>query len=395
MKNLIYILPKADYFTKGKRGSVAHALGVAEGMAKSGCNVTVVSGPDPDGWMRNLHPRITFISVEPSESGWFAGNEWENRMFDLIADEIRNSPPNTLVLTRYGMSNGYRFPKFFRQFPNLIWGFEVNSFMIHYQKGKYGLISKFFSGVEQRSLLQSPFIYVISDRLKQDLISRYKIPEEKILVCPNAGPEPMHDKVKPVDGKDEKIRFIYLGVFQRYYEIPELIRAFKNSDAPSSQQPELHLFGDGDVYEQSVNEAGDHPEIKFHGRYQLESLLESGQINRNTILVLPLANHFSASFVSPIKLFEYMALGLPVMASNVGQISDILEHKKTAYLYDPETPGAMEEGFRWISEHPEECARIAQNMQQVYAAKHTWTQRMQDFRRRIESRFFMEKTVSQ
>ena len=43
----------------------------------------------------------------------------------------------------------------------------------------------------------------------------------------------------------------------------------------------------------------------------------------------------SKFFGSPTKLFEYMAMGKPIIASDLDQIGDILEHKETAYLVEP------------------------------------------------------------
>jgi glycosyltransferase involved in cell wall biosynthesis len=40
-------------------------------------------------------------------------------------------------------------------------------------------------------------------------------------------------------------------------------------------------------------------------------------------------------YFSPLKIFEYMAAGLPIIASRQGQMQEILEDRVTALLYPP------------------------------------------------------------
>jgi len=40
-------------------------------------------------------------------------------------------------------------------------------------------------------------------------------------------------------------------------------------------------------------------------------------------------------YYSPLKLFEYMAAGRVVVASNAGQIPQIIRHRVTGLLYEP------------------------------------------------------------
>jgi glycosyltransferase involved in cell wall biosynthesis len=46
-------------------------------------------------------------------------------------------------------------------------------------------------------------------------------------------------------------------------------------------------------------------------------------------------------YFSPLKVYEYLAAGLPVVASGVGQIPSILQHERTGLLVKPGDPGAI------------------------------------------------------
>jgi glycosyltransferase involved in cell wall biosynthesis len=44
---------------------------------------------------------------------------------------------------------------------------------------------------------------------------------------------------------------------------------------------------------------------------------------------------------SPLKVFEYMATGLPVVAPAVDRIPRLVTHEREGLLYDPQHPGAL------------------------------------------------------
>lgn len=46
-------------------------------------------------------------------------------------------------------------------------------------------------------------------------------------------------------------------------------------------------------------------------------------------------------YFSPLKVYEYLAAGLPVVASGVGQIPSILQHERTGLLVKPADPAAL------------------------------------------------------
>ncbi len=51
------------------------------------------------------------------------------------------------------------------------------------------------------------------------------------------------------------------------------------------------------------------------------------------VALAPYPKHDHDFYFSPLKLFEYMACGIPVVAAKVGQIAEIVRHGKTGLLY--------------------------------------------------------------
>jgi glycosyltransferase involved in cell wall biosynthesis len=53
---------------------------------------------------------------------------------------------------------------------------------------------------------------------------------------------------------------------------------------------------------------------------------------------------------SPLKIFEYMASGLPVVAPRVARIPSLVTHEREGWLYDPSEPGALAAALERLSD---------------------------------------------
>jgi glycosyltransferase involved in cell wall biosynthesis len=80
---------------------------------------------------------------------------------------------------------------------------------------------------------------------------------------------------------------------------------------------------------------------------------------RAKIAVLPNVPSVQSQFSSPLKLFEYMAYGIPIVASDMPVFEEILTHGKNAVLFEPGDPLALAGAIRTLLDDPELAAKIA------------------------------------
>ena len=93
------------------------------------------------------------------------------------------------------------------------------------------------------------------------------------------------------------------------------------------------------------------------------------------IAVAPFPNieHY-AYFMSPLKIFEYMASGVPIVASDLPSLREVLRHGENAWLVQPGDPGALAAGISHVLSMPDLGERIArQALQDV--KQYTWQKR--------------------
>jgi glycosyltransferase involved in cell wall biosynthesis len=80
-------------------------------------------------------------------------------------------------------------------------------------------------------------------------------------------------------------------------------------------------------------------------------------------------------FGSPTKLFEYMAIGRPIVASGLEQIGDVLKDGETAVIVEPGDVDDLARGIRAVLDLPDRGRALGQASRREAEAEHTWEQR--------------------
>lgn len=114
--------------------------------------------------------------------------------------------------------------------------------------------------------------------------------------------------------------------------LPELLArvASRHRDAA------LVIVGDGPLratLEEKLDQLGLRSRVVFTGAIPHGEIPGLIRLFDVALAPYPPVNH--AFYFSPLKLFEYMACGVPVVAANAGQIAEVLEHGVSGLLHPP------------------------------------------------------------
>ena len=83
----------------------------------------------------------------------------------------------------------------------------------------------------------------------------------------------------------------------------------------------------------------------------------------------------TSAFMSPLKIFEYMSWGKPLLASDLPVLREVLENGKTALLLPPDQPEAWSAALRRLVEDPQDAKRLGAAAQETFGKNYTWTRR--------------------
>lgn len=199
-------------------------------------------------------------------------------------------------------------------------------------------------------------------------------------VCPNSSPISVISNGVDVDRfipaeKDQPsgLRIGFMGTLKPWHGLETLFQAFeqlhqRNPDA------RLVIIGEGPMRETLERSLGG-PGNSLSQAIQWKGLLPSAEIPAAlreldiAVAPYPALDDF---YFSPLKVFEYMSVGLPVVASGIGQLKDIIDHGVDGLLVTPGQPEALLEALLQLSESAEDRRRLGARARQKAVSRYSW-----------------------
>ena len=81
-----------------------------------------------------------------------------------------------------------------------------------------------------------------------------------------------------------------------------------------------------------------------------------------------------------------MAMGKPIVASDLDQIGEVIDHDRTGWLVKPGDAASLAEGIRTLIEDPRRRRRLGVAARAEAVAKHTWRAHTERIIRALEDR---------
>ncbi len=223
-------------------------------------------------------------------------------------------------------------------------------------------------------------IVTVSEPARQHLINHWQVEAGKIVVMPNGvdtalfhpdyDPRPIRAELglgnAPVVG--------FVGGFQAWHGLDRLVTSFAQvlREVPEAQ---LLLVGDGPIRAQIEKQAaalGIDTAVKITGFIPQARVPQ--MLAAIDVAVLPYPRLPQELWFSPLKLYEYMAMGKAIVASGTGQLAQVIRSGDNGLLVSSEDEAAFTRGLIALLQAPQERQRLGSNARQQVLTQHSWGQ---------------------
>lgn len=206
----------------------------------------------------------------------------------------------------------------------------------------------------------------ISNQLRDFLINLINVRENRIFLVHDAFKKEWFEIKRNLDNS-----FIcYTGSLYEWKGVDVLISAMKF--LPNEK---LLIVGGGDrlkkLKELALKENVAN-RVEFIGSVPHQLIPE--YLSKAKVAVLPNIAEGPSQFSSPLKLFEYMAAGIPIVASDLSAFREILQDDETAIFFQPGNPEALSVAIKKLLSSKELYKKLSMNAK-VQAQNYTYENR--------------------
>jgi glycosyltransferase involved in cell wall biosynthesis len=377
------------WFNLKSGGSVGHTLGILNGFIKKNCIVKVFSNEAFFNINNFDYEVIRPVFRRPNWLGELLYNFYAG--FNLVRMIARYRPNfiyhrfsgHTFFVARIARKLDIPLILEFNSFDSwkiLNWETSSNAVKRIFQKK---ILLKIIQRIELYNLRSASLVAVVSKPLKRDLI-KMGLPEEKIIVNYNGVDV---EKFNPGVYKTGRCREIkkklgiingkviigFSSTFGPWHGIPQLTEAIDIIlKKRLYENIQFLIIGGGKLKNAMEKKLLGYKNVIFTGEVpysDIQYYLAVCNILLSPHCLLPGKKEF---FGSPTKLFEYMAMGKGIVASNLGQIGKVLENGKTALLVKPENVEELVNGILKMVKNKHLRTRLGKKAREVVLSRYTW-----------------------
>jgi glycosyltransferase involved in cell wall biosynthesis len=251
---------------------------------------------------------------------------------------------------------------------------EVNAPLIEEQSQHRGLVDR--AGAEwvaQRVFEIADVLIAVSDGVASYL-EQYPNVRRRVSIIPNAvNPDRFPESLMARQPEPVHFTVGFVGTLKPWHGLPVLVDAF---DKLHRQDINARLLIVGAGPQQDSLTAD------LAARGLLEATCFTGAVNPSEVAswlasmdvaTAPYLNT-SSFYFSPLKVYEYMAAGLPIVASRVGQLEQLIQDGVNGLLCTAGDPRALANGLDTLRRQPSLRVRLGRAARATVLRNHTWSQ---------------------
>lgn len=363
------------------KGAAAHVRGFARALGGLGhevCVLTPVPGEAPPADLRTV--QIATPALLPSIAGAVKprmaralAHLLTNHAVDAALEEVVADFNPDLIYERYSPFSAAG--ALFARRAGIAHVLEVNAPLAWEGKQYRGqALTEAAEALEQAAFNAAGQIVAVSSELRPWLVNA-GADGNSIAVLPNGVDNrlftPQGPRWRRAAPGDVVIGFI--GSLKPWHGLDLLARTFRRL-AAADPRYQLLVVGEGPLSSVIDSLAAELPtRITRIGGVAHELVPE--YLRGIDIAVAPYeaTDHF---YFSPLKVLEYMAAGVPTVASDIGQIGELVRDGETGLLIPPGDVDALVHAITQLAAAPELRARLGSAAVADVAARHTWEQRV-------------------
>jgi glycosyltransferase involved in cell wall biosynthesis len=204
---------------------------------------------------------------------------------------------------------------------------------------------------EKKALLEANTIVAITGGIKDDLVKFFEIEKDLIAVFSDGVNTENFAKVKVDKKMRSAVHIVYTGTFKDWKGVDVLVKSVKYI---GSEGVKIKLIGgigeDRDRIEKLVKEEGLEDKISVKGFLSQDDMIR--ELKSSDIAVIPnLKTDIGERYTSPLKLFEYLACGLPIVCSDLPSMREVLVEGKNALFFEPENEKDLSQKIDYLIEN--------------------------------------------
>ena len=345
----------------GTKGCSSHVQSVLAALLRRGDDVALFAARTGGRQPAHLAP-VTVHELPRRRGGGLTDQERAAQTVDVdLRTALEEHGPFDLVLQRYSLWSAAGME--YARDTGTVGVLEVNAPLIAEQATYRGLVDRAGAeAVAQRAFAAATAVFAVSE----EAAAHIGVP---VHVVPNG--VVLHRFTPAGHRRRETFTVGFVGSLRPWHGLGTLVEAFALLHA---RRPHARLLV-----------VGDGP-----GRGELETAIDARGLSDVAPLtgavaptdVPPLLDAMDAAvapygnldgfWFSPLKVFEYMAAGLPIVASRIGQIERVLDHDRTALLTPPGDADAIADALVRLADDACLRARLGRQARAVAEERHGW-----------------------
>ncbi|MEW5989150.1 MAG: glycosyltransferase family 4 protein, partial [Chloroflexota bacterium] len=380
--NILYLCADTGIPIRGDKGAAVHVRALTDALVRAGHTVTIAT-PRP-GPADGPAPNATITEV---------GGDWGIRGLSealvSAAARLLEQSPYDFIYERYSLWSdaGARLARE----SGLPLVLEVNA-PLRLEAAQYRQLSdpETAAAIEATQFQAAQAISVVSEPLRQYVISRGAAPE-RVHVLPNAvDPTHFHPAVRGGAihhryNLGDRIIVGFVGRPRPWHDLDTLLEAFAQLHATDSRYHLLLVGRMPDDLPGRLAAKGLSGAATLTGpvpHLDIPQYIAAMDVAVSTHAPEDPATPF---YFSPLKLFEYLAVGVPTVAADVGQPGEIMRkvaggrwqaasanYQLPMTLYPPGNVEALAGRIRYLVENPAEAREVAWRGATYVLQNHTW-----------------------